>query len=143
MDGQPARYQTRNDTSQTLTQRDPLNQADGVDAPSVWKLASCAEEILRRLVKRWTSISCSPVGVRSLSPHNRGVPSVACCVCGQDWLAWYRVRATGQAFLLCPECDAVWLPGDDVLARSGKGLGDLFPDSSALDCWDLIESAAQ
>ncbi|MFD0783517.1 hypothetical protein ACFQZ8_06265 [Micromonospora azadirachtae] len=64
---------------------------------------------------------------------------VACTTCGQDWQTWYRVRADGRSFLLCPECDSIWLPGDD---RHGppRDLRDLFDrPPKFFNAWELIE----
>ncbi|WP_189077865.1 hypothetical protein [Mangrovihabitans endophyticus] len=65
-----------------------------------------------------------------------------CTVCGQDYLAPYRNTVNGERFLLCAECDSVWLPGDDTSRPSGHSLSTVFaghqfrPDEGD---WDLIE----
>ncbi|NLU80479.1 hypothetical protein HCA58_19335 [Micromonospora sp. HNM0581] len=65
---------------------------------------------------------------------------VACTACGQDWQTWYRVRDDGRVFLLCPECDSVWLPSDDRHERPTTYLNDLFaPQSKLFDAWRLID----
>jgi hypothetical protein len=64
---------------------------------------------------------------------------LACVFCGQDRLACFRVRSDGREFLLCPECDSVWLPGDDPRAQPVRWLGDLFDTGPRTDHWDLIE----
>jgi NAD-dependent SIR2 family protein deacetylase len=64
---------------------------------------------------------------------------VACTRCGQDWQTWYRVRADRRTFLLCPECDAVWLVGEDRHAAPRHDLTDLFGPGQMYEAWDLIE----
>lgn len=67
-------------------------------------------------------------------------PRVACTACGQDWQTWYRVREDGRVFLLCPECDSIWLPGDDRHARPTRYLEELFgPQPKFFNAWELIE----
>jgi uncharacterized C2H2 Zn-finger protein len=51
---------------------------------------------------------------------------VVCPRCGQDWQVWYRNCEDGTRFLLCPECDAVWLADDDRFARPKLSLAHLF-----------------
>lgn len=65
----------------------------------------------------------------------------SCPTCGQDWQTWYRVRADGRVFLLCPECDSIWLSGDDRRERARRFLPDLFPPHQQYDAWTLIEPA--
>jgi uncharacterized C2H2 Zn-finger protein len=71
-------------------------------------------------------------------------PRIECVVCWQDYLRLYRSTLDGREFLLCPECDSVWLPGEDTSQRAKQSLGDLFeghlfrPGEVA---WDLIEPA--
>lgn len=62
-----------------------------------------------------------------------------CPTCGQDWQTWYKVKSDGRTFLLCPECDSIWLPGDDRHHRARHFLPDLFPPQQAYEAWDLIE----
>ncbi len=64
---------------------------------------------------------------------------IVCKHCGQDWLLWYRAKGTDREFLLCPECDSVWLPGDDTAQEPRQWLGDLFPPGERVVYWDLIE----
>ncbi|MET8044677.1 hypothetical protein ABZU25_27880 [Micromonospora sp. NPDC005215] len=65
---------------------------------------------------------------------------VACTACEQDWQTWYRVRADGRVFLLCPECDSIWLPGDDRHAGPTRYLDELFgPQPKFFNAWELIE----
>lgn len=68
-----------------------------------------------------------------------GDQAVLCSACGQDYQTWYRVRASGLAFLLCPECDSVWLPADDRHQRPTHDLEELFPPHQRRQAWDLIE----
>ena len=51
---------------------------------------------------------------------------IACSVCGQDWLRPYRNLLDGQEFLLCGECDSIWLPGEDTSKGTPHSLGNLF-----------------
>ena len=71
-------------------------------------------------------------------------PRVTCAVCGQDWLYRYRNVLDGAEFLLCPECDSVWLPGDDPAAFTEHSLTDVFAGHQLppgrVD-WDYIERA--
>ena len=64
---------------------------------------------------------------------------VVCNFCGQDFLKRYRVDADGREFLLCEECDSVWLPGDDTSKSPRNSLDDLFPPG--VMAWDFIEIA--
>ncbi|MEU5782054.1 hypothetical protein [Micromonospora lupini] len=65
---------------------------------------------------------------------------VACTACGQDWQTWYRVRDDGRVFLLCPECDSIWLPEDDRHASPTRHLAELFgPQPKFFNAWALIE----
>lgn len=62
---------------------------------------------------------------------------IVCNFCGQDWLKRYQIRADGRKFLLCEECDSIWLPGDDTSASPRNSLDDLL--ASGADVWELIE----
>jgi hypothetical protein len=62
-----------------------------------------------------------------------------CTYCGQDWQTCYRVCSDGRMFLLCPECDSVWLPGDDRRKAPVHQLTDLFPPHMEHEVWMLIE----
>jgi hypothetical protein len=64
---------------------------------------------------------------------------VACSFCGQDWQTWYRILEDHQPFLLCPECEAIWLPDDDRYARPVGFLPDLFRGDLQCEVWNLIE----
>ena len=69
-------------------------------------------------------------------------PRIRCAVCGQDYLKPYRNVLDGAEFLLCPECDAAWLPGQDTTQWPPQGLNDLFGDHQFLPGevdWDFIE----
>jgi len=39
-----------------------------------------------------------------------------CPRCGQDWLQDVRLVHLAQDAVLCPECDALWLPADRIAA---------------------------
>ena len=67
---------------------------------------------------------------------------IACVVCGQDYLSPYRNLLDGEQFLLCPECDSVWLEGDDLSEMPRHSLHELFADHEfkpgEVD-WDVID----
>ena len=65
-----------------------------------------------------------------------------CGFCGQDWLRQYRDTIDGKLFLICPECESVWYPGDDTSRSSGHSLAEMFEDRRLLPGevdWDFIE----
>lgn len=65
---------------------------------------------------------------------------VVCQSCGQDWLRCCRMKGTGLTFLLCPECDAVWLPGQDPARDKPEDLPDVLGNPPVHGTeWDLIE----
>ncbi|BAL88207.1 hypothetical protein AMIS_29870 [Actinoplanes missouriensis 431] len=69
-------------------------------------------------------------------------PRIACKICGQDWLVPYRSLLDGSRFLLCPECDSVWLPEDDPAERTEHSLTTVFEGYAFMPGqvdWDLIE----
>ena len=69
-------------------------------------------------------------------------PRTQCPVCWQDWLHTYRNTLDGRLFMLCPECDSVWYPGDDTSRSSGHSLAEMFAGTSLLPGqvdWDFIE----
>jgi transposase-like protein len=71
-----------------------------------------------------------------------GNSKIPCPVCGQDYLEPYRNILNGKEFLLCPECDSAWLPGDDTTRGSGNSLSTIFANHEfRVDevGWDLIE----
>ena len=51
---------------------------------------------------------------------------IRCAVCGQDYLRLYRSVLDGETFLLCPECDAIWFPGEDTSQWARHDLTDVF-----------------
>lgn len=64
---------------------------------------------------------------------------VACRHCGQDWLRRYRIKGEAREFLLCPECESIWLPGQDVNQDTHNYLSEILNDAPAEVQWDLIE----
>lgn len=67
---------------------------------------------------------------------------VRCAVCGQDYLRLYRNVLNGERFLLCPECDSVWLPEEDTSQSAHHDLYDVFDGHRFLPgevAWDFIE----
>lgn len=62
-----------------------------------------------------------------------------CVYCGQDWLHLYKLRMSDVRFMICRECESVWLEGDDVLQRPKNFLDDLVEPRSDLLQWDQIE----
>lgn len=67
---------------------------------------------------------------------------IECPVCWQDWLQWYRKKGTDLTFLLCPECDSVWLPGSEPGRDAARDLTDVVGNPPVGETeWDLIEPA--
>jgi hypothetical protein len=64
---------------------------------------------------------------------------IACPYCGQDWLYWYRVKGEAETFLLCKECESVWLREQPVTEDAELNLSTHLPRFSAEDVWDQIE----
>ena len=64
---------------------------------------------------------------------------ILCAYCSQDWIHPYKVRATGIGFLICRECESVWLDGDDTSQRPKRFLDDLVPPDADKLQWDQIE----
>ena len=65
---------------------------------------------------------------------------MACPVCGKDWLRWYRAKGAGLTFLLCPECDSVWLPGQDPARDTSGDLSGVLGNPTVRGTeWDVIE----
>jgi hypothetical protein len=65
-----------------------------------------------------------------------------CPTCGQDWLYPYRSVVDGVRFLLCPECDSVWLEGTDATKPTSHSLSTVFDGYAFLPGqvdWDFIE----
>jgi len=61
---------------------------------------------------------------------------------GHDWLRPYRNVVDGTRFLLCPECDSVWLASDDTTKPTAHSLSTMFAGHAFLPGqvdWDLIE----
>lgn len=46
-----------------------------------------------------------------------------CPRCGQDWLQAVRLVYLEQDAVLCPECDALWLPADQIAANTFRDYG--------------------
>jgi hypothetical protein len=46
-----------------------------------------------------------------------------CPRCGQDWLQNVRLVHLAQDAVLCPECDALWLPGDQIALATFRDYG--------------------
>ena len=65
---------------------------------------------------------------------------IACQVCGQDWLQWYRVKDADLTFLLCPECESVWFPGQDPARDSSDDLRNVLGNPTVHGTeWNFIE----
>ena len=67
---------------------------------------------------------------------------IICSACGQDYIRPFRSRIDGRQFLLCPECDSVWLPGDDTSEWPPQRLDKLFEGVQFLPgevAWHFIE----
>lgn len=65
--------------------------------------------------------------------------NIVCVYCGQDWLRPYRLRSIELRFLMCGECESVWLEGDDTSQRPKQFLDDLIDPASDVLQWDQIE----
>ena len=48
---------------------------------------------------------------------------------------WARVKATGQLFLLCTTCEAVWHRQDDVGAKDSLELSEFLKSLGVSDDW--------
>jgi hypothetical protein len=48
-----------------------------------------------------------------------------CPRCEQDWVRPYRFKDDGTQFLLCPECDSMWWPGETVAIPYARQLDDV------------------
>lgn len=59
-----------------------------------------------------------------------------CPQCGRGGLVhWARVKATGQLFLLCTTCEAVWHRQDDIGSTSPQTLSDYLKSLGVSDDW--------
>ncbi|MFF3518730.1 hypothetical protein [Streptomyces sp. NPDC002573] len=67
------------------------------------------------------------------------IKGIACLHCGQDWLRSYRVKGKGNTFLLCAECESVWLPGQDLTQDTDDYLSEFLGDPPTGSQWDMIE----
>ncbi|MGK5532875.1 hypothetical protein [Streptomyces sp. URMC 129] len=63
---------------------------------------------------------------------------VACPHCGQDWLRLYRRNDTQQTFWLCPECESLWLPSDDLQEDTELYLSEFINPAERGTAWMLI-----
>lgn len=64
---------------------------------------------------------------------------VACAHCGQDWLQKYSLKGTGEIFWACPECESLWLDGQDTSEDTDLYIGE-FVESRGIS-WDDAEKA--
>ena len=48
---------------------------------------------------------------------------IQCPRCAQDWLQDVRLVHLGQDAVLCPECDALWLPADKIAPETFRDYG--------------------
>jgi hypothetical protein len=63
---------------------------------------------------------------------------VACVHCGQDWVRPYRKVDTGQVFHLCPECESVWLEGEDINSETECYLSEFLGGDDSGGNWGAI-----
>ena len=64
---------------------------------------------------------------------------ITCRFCGQDWLHRYRLISGKLEFLICRECDAVWLLDEDTSTPPGRFLDDLLKPEDRDNAWNFIE----
>ena len=64
---------------------------------------------------------------------------IICQHCGQDWLSSYRIKGRDVTFLLCAECESVWLPGQDLSQDTEAYLSEILGDPPAEYQWGMIE----
>jgi hypothetical protein len=60
-------------------------------------------------------------------------------MCGQDWVARYRIKGSDEQFWLCPECESLWRDGADP-SRTTEAYLSVFlearghaPDTAAIE----------
>jgi len=68
---------------------------------------------------------------------------IACQHCMQDWLHPYRIKNTRQTFLLCAECESVWLPGQDAEKDTENFLSEILGDPPAGTHMGMIEAISE
>lgn len=61
---------------------------------------------------------------------------ILCSHCGQDWLERFMTRIPEEPFYMCPECESIWLEGQDVHDDTEMYLGE-FLESRGIT-WDGI-----
>lgn len=61
---------------------------------------------------------------------------IECPLCDRAGLVyWARVKTTGQLFLVCKTCEAVWLRPDDVGVGPAQDLCDYLQAAGIADDW--------
>ena len=63
---------------------------------------------------------------------------IACAHCGQDWVQKYQRKDTGRTFYLCPECESVWLEGQNLKEDTEMYLSEFMSTGDSLKDWETI-----
>ncbi len=63
---------------------------------------------------------------------------IACTHCGQDWIKRYQRRDTGEFFHLCPECESVWLEGQNTSEETELYLSEFMGTGDPSKDWEKI-----
>ncbi|MET9768629.1 hypothetical protein [Streptomyces sp. NPDC006415] len=66
--------------------------------------------------------------------------TILCSHCGQDWLKLFIVRNSQERFHMCPECESIWLEGQDVQDETEVYLGE-FLESKGISWEEVAEYA--
>lgn len=64
---------------------------------------------------------------------------IACVHCGQDWIRLFRRKDTGEQFYLCPECESLWMKGDDLNSETDLYLSEFMSLAEPGREWEVIE----
>ena len=65
-----------------------------------------------------------------------------CPRCQQGDVQTYRLRATGELFQVCDECEASWLPSDEPTADHFLQLFEIFDLRSLPESWAELEAVS-
>ncbi|MFJ5043323.1 hypothetical protein [Streptomyces sp. NPDC088719] len=64
---------------------------------------------------------------------------ILCSHCGQDWLKPFITRNSKESFHMCPECESIWLEGQDIHDDTEMYLGE-FLESRGISWGGITES---
>ncbi|MFE1307852.1 hypothetical protein [Streptomyces sp. NPDC058755] len=67
--------------------------------------------------------------------------NVTCPHCGQDWIYKYYRKDTGEFFYMCPECESLWLDGQDIEEETDLYLSEYMSRYDPVSVWNVIEKA--